>query len=157
MITDLQPNDDPGHCVTEAVRRTLELALTWLAWDGKPRVSEDGDRVYTPHKAIRRMADHLVDHTAEIEALLSDVESLPDHWRGSLVTLESDWCSFTEADLNEAQERLNRLGNILVLRLAAAGSAAWERQRDEHMTLREIAEHVGTAWYAEQVGDLTPR
>jgi len=155
VITDLQADDDPGRCVVEAVKRTLELAQTWLAWDGRPRVSEDGDRVYTPHKAIRRMADHLVDHIAEIEALLSGVQTIPDQWRGSLVTLESDWAKFSEADLNEAQQRLNRLGSVLALQLAVAGSEEWDRPRGQNMTLRQIAEHVGSAWYAEQVGNLS--
>ena len=154
MIKD---HNDPGQCVLDAVRRSLELAQTWLAWDGRPRVSDDGERIYTPHKAIRRMADHLVDHIAEIEALLSDVDTIPDHWHGSLVTLASDWASFTEADLNEARQRLNRLASILALRLAAAGFDAWDQDRGQHLTLRQIAEHAGSAWYAEQVGDPTSR
>jgi hypothetical protein len=49
--------DNPGAAVEEAVRRSLALVDTWLHWDGRPRVSEDGDRVYTPHKAVRRIGD----------------------------------------------------------------------------------------------------
>jgi len=62
---------NPGTVVAVGVQRVLELARTWLAWDGTPRVAEDGARVYTPNKAIRRHADHLIDHLAEIEALLA--------------------------------------------------------------------------------------
>jgi hypothetical protein len=43
--------------------------LTWIAWDGRPRVT-DGDNLWTPHKALRRITDHLVDDLAEVEALL---------------------------------------------------------------------------------------
>jgi hypothetical protein len=36
------------------------------------------DRVYTPHKAIRRVADHMIDHLAQLEAHVSGAEPLPD-------------------------------------------------------------------------------
>jgi len=155
MSGDVQPAVQPGTFVTAAVERTLELAQTWLVWDGRPRLAEDGDRIYTPHKVIRRMADHLIDHIAEIEALLDGVATIPDHWHGSLVTLSGDWATFTEADLNEAQQRLRRLGLILALRLDSAGPDEWDRPRGENQTPRQIAEHVGSSWYAEQIGDLT--
>jgi hypothetical protein len=153
----LAPTDaaDPGAIVERATERVLELAVSWLAWDGRPRVSEDGDRIYTPHKVIRRYADHLIDHLAEIEARLAGQPSRPDGWHGSLVTLDSDWARFTETDLVEATERLTRLASTLRLRLLAVDPAAWDRPYGEAWTLREIAEHVGTPWYAEQVGRLT--
>src|SRR4051812_25659102 len=100
--------DNPGVAVEDAVRRSLELARTWLHWDGLPRVSDEGDRVYTPHKAVRRIADHLVDHLAEVEALLAGADTQPDEWHGSLLTLDSDWARFTEADRDEAGQRLTR-------------------------------------------------
>jgi hypothetical protein len=118
-------------------------------------VSEDGDRVYTPNKAVRRHADHLVDHLAQIEAQLAGAPSEPDRWHGSLVTVASDWAAFTEADLNEATQRLRRLGQLYVLRFAAAGEPEWDRPRDPDWTLRAIAEHLSDPWYAEQVGDLS--
>ena len=139
------------------MNRTLELAATWLAWDGKGRLSADGDRLYTPNKAIRRYVDHLVDHLAEIEALLAGEETMADHWHASAVTLESDWARFTEADLNEATERLRRLAQLYGLRLAAAGPDEWDAERSGHWTLRAIAEHVAEPWYAEQLGDLSAR
>jgi DNA-binding transcriptional MerR regulator len=147
--------DNPGEAVEAAVRRSLDLAATWLHWDGSPRVSEDGDRIYTPHKAVRRIADHLVDHLAEVEALLAGVDSQPDGWHASLLTLETDWARFTEADRDEAEQRLVRLARTFSLRLAAAGPEEWDRPRAGHWTLREIADHLtGVLWYAEQVGDL---
>ena len=53
-------------------------------------MSEDGDRVYTPNKAIRRYADHLTDLLVQIEALVGRHEPPPDCWQGSLVTFASD-------------------------------------------------------------------
>lgn len=79
----------------------------------------------------------------------------PDHWHASAVTLAADRAGFTEADLNEATERLRRLGRLYVLRFAAAGPEAWDVARDPNWSLRQIAEHVAPAWYAEQVGDLS--
>ncbi|TLS46757.1 hypothetical protein FE633_08580 [Streptomyces montanus] len=58
------------------VDHVLALAATWTAWDGKP-VHVD-DRIYTPHKAIRRVADHLLDHLAELEARLVGERPQPD-------------------------------------------------------------------------------
>jgi hypothetical protein len=146
---------NPGSAVAAGVERTLELARTWLAWDGTPRVAEDGDRVYTPNKAIRRYADHLLDHLAEIESLLAGAECEPDGWRASAVTLDSDWARFTEAELNEAEQRLRRLAQTYQHRLASAGAQEWDAPRGSHWTIREIVEHVAGAWYAEQVGDLS--
>jgi hypothetical protein len=145
---------NPGQAVVGGIERILTLAATWLAWDGRPRLAEDRERLYTPHKAIRRHTHHLVDHLAQIEALLDGVESRPDEWRGSYVTLATDWALFTEADLNEAQQCLRRLGDLYVHRLAVAGPDEWDRPRDPQWTLRAIAEHVGKPWYAEQVGEL---
>jgi len=148
--------DNPGEAVEEAVRRSLALADTWIHWDGRPRVSEDGDRIYTPHKALRRIADHLIDHLAEVEAQLAGVATQPDAWHGSLLTFESDWARFTEGDRDEAHQRLPRLARTFALRLAAAGPDEWDRPRGESWTLREIADHLtGVLWYAEQVGDLS--
>src|SRR2546423_895781 len=99
----------PAEAVIAGIDRVLTLAGTWLGWDGRPRIAEDGQRLYTPHKAIRRHADHLLDHLAQIEALVVGVPSEEDHWHGSLITLDMDWARFTEADLNEATQRLRRL------------------------------------------------
>lgn len=154
-MENMTPQPNPGTAVVAAVEECLRLARTWLGWDGLPRTSEDGDRVYTPHKAVRRIGDHLVDHLAEVEALLAGVPTQPDEWHASLVTLEADWARFTEADLVEAGQRLTRLARTFELRLAAAGPAAWDVSREPSWTLREIAEHLtGVRWYAEQVGDL---
>jgi hypothetical protein len=147
--------ENPGTLVESAVEHCLEVAATWIAWDGRPAVTEDGDRIYTPHKTIRRIADHLIDHLAEVEALLAGVPTEPDQWHGSLVTVDADWARFTELDLEEARQRLRRLGRTFALRLAAAGPDAWDVPRGENWSLREIAEHLTSIrWYADQVGRL---
>jgi hypothetical protein len=148
--------DDPGHLLHAATERVLALAQTWLAWDGRPRVTADGERVYTPHKALRRHADHLVDHLAQTQALLVGETPQDDAWQASLVTLDSDWARFTDADLREAQQRLRRLTTAYRQVLTTAGPPAWDTPRGDGVwTLREIAVHVADPWYAEQVGDLT--
>ena len=151
---------DPAELILAAVNTCLDLAATWYAWDGRPRVSEPtedipGGTVFTPHKAIRRIADHLVDHLAEIEALLAGAEPIPDTWHGRTVTLATEWAPFTEADLNEARNRLGRLGQIYSLRLHSLDGDTLDAPRGQAWTIRQIVEHVaGVTWYAEQVGRL---
>lgn len=153
MITTIER--DPAECVVAGVERFLELAGTWVDWDGRARLSQDRDRLYTPHKALRRHADHLVDHLAEVHALLAGVAPEVDGWHASAVTVSGDWAAFSAADLNEATQRLRRLARTYQLVYAAAGPAAWDAAREPNWTLRRIAEHVGPAWYGEQVGDLS--
>jgi glutamine synthetase adenylyltransferase len=147
--------DNPGAAVEEAVRRSLALVDTWIHWDGRPRVSEDGDRIYTPHKAVRRIADHLVDHLAEVEALLAGVPTQPDEWHASASTTPADLAPFTEEDVREAEQRLRRLARTFELRYAALDPAEWDKDRTPNWTLRQIAEHLDELdWYAAQVGRL---
>ncbi|MDH2415390.1 hypothetical protein [Nocardioides sp. CER19] len=146
---------NPGVAVEQAATYCLDLATTWLRWDGRPVTSEDGDRIYTPHKVVRRIADHLVDHLAEVEALLAGVETQPDEWGASAVTFEQDGARFTEADLQEAGQRISRLARTFALRLGALDPEAWDTPRQPNWTLREIADHLtGIRWYADQLGRL---
>jgi len=152
---------DPAELILDVVERCLELAASWYAWDGRARVSEPtgelpGGTIFTPQKAIRRITDHLVDHLAEIEALLAGAETIPDTWHGRTVTLAGDWAPFTEADLNKARKRLRRPGQVgLGERGPVPGQAALEAPRGDAWTIRGIVEHVaGVTWYAEQVGYL---
>jgi hypothetical protein len=66
---------DVTRLIPDAVREILNVAETWLGWEGAP-VRREGN-VWTPHKALRRAADHLLDHLAEIEARPDG-----DHGRG---------------------------------------------------------------------------
>lgn len=145
---------NPGELVEQAVERSLLLVETWPAWDGQPLTAEDG-RIYTPHKAVRRIADHIVDHLAEVEALLAGVPTEPDNWQASAYTGKADLAPFTVEDLREAQQRLRRLGRTFALRYAAVDPAEWDKDRTPNWTLRQIAEHLTESeWYAVQVGDL---
>jgi len=146
---------NPGELVEQAVGRCLQLVVTWPAWDGEPRMSDDG-RTFTPHKAVRRIADHLVDHLAEVEALLAGVATQPDEWHASALTSAADLAPFTVEDVREAEQRLQRLGRTFALRYAALDPAEWDKDRSPNWTLREIAEHLTELdWYASQVGDLS--
>jgi hypothetical protein len=154
----MNKEDNPASAVAASVAQCLDLAATWHAWDGRAiaRTIDGLPSTWTPHKALRRITDHLVDHLHEAEALLAGAEPVPDEWHGRMVTLDADWARFTELDFDEARSRLRRLARCYLLRYDTAGRAAWDALRGEAWTLREIAEHVANVtFYAEQVGRLT--
>ena len=145
----------PAQLIADAVEHCLTLAASWPGWDGQPVVrGPDGEAdTWTPHKAQRRIADHLVDHLHEVEALLGGAVAMPDRWHGRTVTLPADLAPFTALDLDEASSRLRRIARCDLLRYAAAGPVAWDAPRGEAWTLRQIAEHVAdVSYYADQVG-----
>jgi hypothetical protein len=155
-MSDERPATDgrnPAQVVEDSVAHTLRLARTWPAWDGVPRTIDD--RTYTPHKAMRRMADHLVDHLAELEARLAGEPPLPDHWHASAITTPADLAPFTREDLDEASSRLTRLAQIWSLRLRATDDERLDRADGDAWTLREVAFHAADTYYAEAVGDLS--
>ena len=91
----------PADVVAAMVEHVLGLASTWTRWDGTPTVvpvEDEPPRTYTPHKAVRRVADHLLDHLAEVEARLAGQPTVPDHWHGSMVTTPADLATFTADD-----------------------------------------------------------
>jgi hypothetical protein len=140
--------------VSNLVDQVLERAATWTSWDGVPCPVDD--RVYTPHKAIRRVADHIVDHLAEIEARVAGVPTIPDHWHASATTTPADLAPFTAEDLDEARSRLIRLAQIFELRMAALTPAQLDQKDDGAWSPREIAEHLeGSLYYADAVGFIT--
>src|SRR5438105_2280919 len=130
------PPPTPAQAVTGMVDHVLALAATWTAWDGKP--SHVDDRVYTPHKAIRRVADHLVDHLAELEARLVGEEPQPDEWHASATTAEADLASFTQEDLEEARSRLTRLARIWANRLDALTDDQLDHSPGTGWSFREL-------------------
>jgi len=69
-------------------------------------------------------------------------ELIPDAWHGRTVTVAADWAPFTEADLNEARNRLRRLGQVYALRLRGVDAAALDAPRGQAWTIRQIIEHV---------------
>lgn len=143
----------PAKAIEDAVAHALRLARTWTAWDGKPILGDD--REFTPHKAIRRIADHLVDHLAELEARVAGTTPLPDHWHASSVTTPADLAPFTQEDLDEATSRLTRLAQIWSVRLDALDDERLDRVEGDAWTLREVAFHVAeSGGYADYVGEL---
>lgn len=145
---------DPALVVTAMIDRVLDLAATWTAWDGRPL--HEGERVYTPHKAIRRVADHLVDHLAEMEARLAGHPTIPDRWHASGSTTPADLAPFTGEDVDEARSRLTRLGRIWADRLNVLTPDQLDRSPGEGWTFRQIAFHVAESdYYADAVGDLS--
>jgi uncharacterized protein YfiM (DUF2279 family) len=154
-MSDVPETDDraPADVVGGLVSRVLELAATWPRWDGRPIPADD--RVYTPHKAIRRVGDHLVDHLAEIEARLAGVPTIPDHWHASAITTPADLAAFTPDDLDEARSRLTRLSQIFAVRLGRLSDAELDRRDGDGWSVRQIAFHLeGSMYYAEAVGNL---
>ncbi|MEV0495801.1 hypothetical protein [Streptomyces atratus] len=133
--------------------RFLAFAETWTAWDGTP--ARIDDRVYTPHKSIRRVADHLIDHLAELEARLAGEEPQTDHWHASMSTTEADRAPFTEEDLDEARSRLTRLTRIWMDRLNSLTPEQLDHSPGDGWTFRQLAFHLtGSIYYAEAMGDL---
>ncbi|MFI2506496.1 hypothetical protein [Streptomyces sp. NPDC018972] len=144
----------PSAAVTGMVDHVLALAAGWTRWNGEP-AHVDG-RVYTPHKAIRRVADHLIDHLAELEARLAGEEPQPDHWHASLITTEADLAPFTPQDLDEARSRLTRLARVWANRLDALTDEQLDDSPGEGWSFRELARHLTeSVYYADAVGDLS--
>jgi hypothetical protein len=144
---------DPADAIEETVEHVLTLAESWTRWDGRPIAS--GDRIYTPHKAIRRVADHLLDHLAQLDAHVARSVPLDDRWHGSAITTPADLAPFTAQDLDEARSRLQRLAQLWRTRLAAVPFDAVDRAEGDAYTPREMAFcAVGSDFYADAVGML---
>jgi hypothetical protein len=103
---------------------------------------------------IRRVADHLLDHPAEVECRLAGRPGPPDHRHGRMVTTDADLAWFTEIDLDEATGRLVRLGACYEARLGGPDPALLDDRPDEATwTLREVVHHVaGVTYYARAMG-----
>ena len=83
----------PADIVPAMIADVLALARTWTNWDGRP-ITVEG-RTMTPHKAIRRVVDHTIDHLAEAAARINHTEPLVDHWHHSANTTPADLAPFT--------------------------------------------------------------
>ncbi len=138
--------------IAAAVAEVLDIAETWLAWDGRPVHS--GGNVWTPHKALRRVTDHLIDHLAELECRLAGLPTIPDEWHGRRITTDADFARFTEVDLAEAASRLHRLAACYQARLSGVDDATYDgRPDDETWSLSEVIRHVaGVTVYATMMG-----
>jgi hypothetical protein len=149
----------PADVVQTMVDHVLQLATTWPGCDSRPiEVAVEGEspRTYTPHKAIRRVADHLVDHLAEMEARLAGEPTEPDRWHGSMVTTAADLAPFTTEDLDEARSRLRRLALIWDVRLRSLTDQQLDGADGDAWTIRQLAFHMAeSAFYADSVGSLS--
>jgi hypothetical protein len=145
---------DVTELIPAAVAEVLSVAETWLGWDGRP-VYRDGN-AWTPHKALRRVNDHLLDHLAEIECRLAGQPPLPDRWHGRMVTTAADFAVFTEIDLDEVTSRLTRLAACYRARLSGLDAATVDHRQDEHTwTIKEVVHHVSNVtYYAGTIGKL---
>jgi hypothetical protein len=155
-MSDTPMTDDrhPADVVTSTVHRVLEMAQTWIRWDGDPRAVDD--RIYSPHKAIRRLADHLIDHLAEIEARIAGLPTIPDRWHASAMTTPADLAPFTAQDLDEARSRLTRLAQIFDVRLRHLSDDELDRREADAWSVRQIAFHLEESlYYAEAMGHLS--
>ncbi|MDG4822188.1 DinB family protein [Asanoa sp. WMMD1127] len=143
MITELIPT---------AVGEVLDRAAGWLGWDGRP-VSRDGN-AWTPHKAMRRVADHLLDHLAEIDCRLAGLPTIPDEWHGRRVTTHADFAPFTEVDLDEARSRLTRLAACYRARLERLDPETLDHEpADGAWSIRKVVEHVANVTYYARMLD----
>jgi hypothetical protein len=140
MADPTDPN--PDELVILSTEDALERAASWIGWNGRSTLSLGN--AWTPHKALRRITDHLVDHITQIECRVGGEAPVADPWRGRSVTLESDWARFTEHDLDEATARIRRLAQILALRLRSMRER-WDAEAGAEWSLREIAQHLADA------------
>ena len=140
---------DVSALIPDAVDEVLAAAEAWLGWDGRP-VHSDGN-TWTPHKCLRRVTDHLLDHLAEIECRLAGQPTVPDRWHGRRLTVDADWARFTEADLDEATSRLTRLAATYRARLGTLDPDTLDAAGDG-WTIRQIVHHVSNVtWYAHRL------
>jgi len=133
---------EPDELVLEATEDALERAQTWIGWESGAAMSLGS--AWTPHKALRRIADHLIDHLCQIESRVTQEVPCPDPWRGRSITLETDWCRFTEQDLDEATARIRRLAQVVASRLRSLRDQ-WDAGAGSEWTIRTIAEHLAEA------------
>jgi hypothetical protein len=143
--------DEVTRPIADAVTEVLAIAEGWLGWDGRP-VRHDGN-MWTPHKAMRRVTDHLLDHLAEVECRLAGRPTVPDRWHGRTVTTDADFARFTEVDLDEATSRLARLVACYRARLSGVGDEALDAEYGDAWSLRKVVGHVaGVTFYAQAMG-----
>jgi hypothetical protein len=154
---DARPDIDDREMallVPAAVTHVLDVAETWLGWDGSP-IRREGN-AWTPHKALRRVGDHLLDHLAQIHCRLAGHPALPDNWHGRMVTVDADFARFTEIDLDEAASRLMRYAACYQAILHDRDAAFIDaRPTEDSWTVREIVHHVSNVTaYADMIGRL---
>ncbi len=144
----------PADAVTGMVDHVLALAATWTRWDGRPAYVDD--RVYTPHKAIRRVADHMVDHLAELEARLAGEETQPDHWHASMVTTDADRApSPRRTSTRPAAASPGSPGSGPTASTRSPASSSTTRPARAGASANSPCTSLESVYYADAVGDLS--
>src|SRR5262249_49189085 len=138
---------DPAAVLRAAVEHAIALIDTWVLWDGQP--IPVGDRVYTPHKSVRRIVDHLIDHLGELEARLVGEATLPEgDWQASAITTGADLAPFQVEDRQEAFARLGRLGQVWAARLGTLDAGQLEAGQ---LDAGQLDATPGVGWSARQI------
>jgi len=144
-MTDIDDQPLP-ELIPAAVAYVLRAADGWPFWDGEPiRHGDSADDEWTPHKALRWVADHLTDHLAELEARVAGENPRPDEWAGRTVTTAADRARFGARDLREAHQRLPRLADIWRLRLAAIDADVLQQPPTPKSWPRRDVDHTADA------------
>jgi hypothetical protein len=151
---------DPADAIDQMVAEFLAMAESWPAWDGTPIpiTTPYGQRVYTPHKALRRFNDHMIDHLAQLQAELAGIPTVPDTWQASRITTGADLAPFTLEDLAEARNRFERLAGMWRATLMTIPAEKMDAAKGDDYTPRELAFHtLESIDYANHVGDLSAK
>ena len=153
MTSDNADPVDPAAVVSTMIETSMDVMRTWVHWDGQP-VSVDG-RIYTPHKAVRRLTDHLIDHIAQIEAMLVGAVPPEDDWHASAMTTASDLAPFLPEDAEEANARLARLKLVWQCRVGGLSDEQLDARDGDAWSIRDIAVHLAESeYYATAIGRL---
>jgi hypothetical protein len=161
MDDDRPQMDDrePADAIDQMVDEFLAMAQTWTTWDGKPIPIETpyGQRLYTPNKALRRMADHMIDHLAQLDAHNAGLPPSKADWQASRITTPADMAPITKDDLDEAASRIRRLAMMWRASLVAVGPGGLDTPEvGGGWSPREMAFHTLESMdYANHVGDLS--
>ncbi len=153
--SDLPDTDDrdPVSLVPNAVDEVLALAQTWLAWNGVGRYGDEN--VWTPYKALRRVTDHLLDHLAEIDALLVGAPTIPDTWHGRTLTLDADGLGSPRPTSTSRVAGFVAMPSCTDYDWLLCPRRKLDRDRSPAWTIRQIVHHVSNVtYYAHQLGDL---
>jgi hypothetical protein len=161
-----QPTDVVAHLRQNyAAARLLLEGFTDVPATRVAKISADDGYIYVfrPRTSFRRVLDHALDHTLQIDHWLewrrTGVRPAPaDGWASATVTLEEDTTEIGPADLSAWLWRIDTAMTCLSNRAAAltADDLAW-RPPDGGWTLWQALHHVARdRFYAAWLADPLP-